>query len=618
MTSAGDQPPRRRALRDWVRRHLDPLEIYRRYTTLRHSGNRWVGLCPLHPEKTPSFNYWESTRSFYCFGCHAAGDEITFLRRAENLDTPGVIHLLQERFGLPEIPWSPQTPEDETRVAVQELLEEAWRFYRDRLESREGEAARRYLQERGLQGPDLERYGLGFAPGSGQALWAALRRRRPPEWALRQVELFTEKEGSWYDFFRNRIIFPIHDAAGRLIALAGRALDPDATPKYLNQRETLLFKKSHAFFGLGWAHEAIRTRRRVILVEGFFDALLMHKHGFPATLAVLGSHLSTGNVRWLRRRRLQEIVLAFDGDPAGREAAWASLGLLVPEFEQVRVATFPAGADPADILTGPEGPARMRRHLDSAPAWTGFLVYALKEQYGEGYLTQKRALQQLFQVLLPLDRISRTRTMAYCAQLGRVMGLATPNQLYADFQRWRRRTERGAPRAEPGSSPAGLTDAPAVPVHERVLLKRLMEDPGRFEKLLGEYGEPLLDIAVLGPFYRYLLDAWYRDESPDWSDLWEHFAGTPLLPLLSEALGDMPQPEDEDQAEQLFEESVWLLQAAYLRRLCRKIEQQLAESRDSASDYAARLAEKYACLRKVTEIEQRLGRHRVSHHRFPE
>lgn len=626
------------SLHEWVLKHMDPLIIYQNYITLRPSGNRWVGLCPIHPEKTPSFNYYTETASFYCFGCHASGDEIKFLQYVENLDIPGVLRLLQERYSLPKIPWQPRTPEDEARVYTENLLTVAWEFYRQCLSSPVAVQARAYLENRGIPPEKYAVYGLGYAPHGGRELLNHVRKMMSvPDWALKESGLFNRRDAEedtpgqslksperdeWYDFFRDRIIFPIHDGAGRVIALAGRALQPDALPKYLNQRETLLFKKSQCLFGLGWAGEAIRERREVILVEGYFDAILMHLNGFTCTLAVLGSHLTMEQTQWLKRRA-ERVILAFDGDEAGRKAAWESLKSLLPHFDHVHGLVFPEGQDPADILRGINGKRKLTLQYQRAVDWAEYLVDTLQRQFGQDYLSRREALKTVFEILAPLEATGSVRTMQFSMNLARWMGLNSPRQLYTDFLIWRRQSVRKGRKTLPlsgnrdklqgGVGPENapsltLSNAIVVPLHERIVLQGLMENPARFETLLGSFGIQVLESTDLKEVFQYLLESWYNNTFPDWPMLWEKFNGTPLLGTVSRVMTEKSEPVGEE----LFLQSIAMIQVRYLRAQCRFIDQQLGALPNDPIHYKGLISQKFSYLRQAIELESRLGRHRLS------
>ena len=592
-----------RKLREWIREHIHPLEIYKTYVQLKPSGKNWVGLCPFHHEKTPSFYFFPDSVRFYCFGCKKSGDEVDFIQYIEHLDISGVIEILQQRWSVPPPPWQATSPEDEAARILREILARAHDYYRSMLHNPRAGEARNYLESRGLTSETWSRYGLGYAPNETAALWQAISDMQEwPEWSLKQSGLWVERDGRMIDFFRHRIIFPIHDRSGRLMALAGRALDPNF-PKYLNSRETLLFRKSQSFFGLGWALESIRTTREAILVEGYFDALLLHQHGYPNTLAILGSHLSAENARWIATQ-CDRVRLAFDGDDAGMQAALESIRYLAVYPVEIRVVMLPEETDPADMMQEERSRSRFKKLIEEAWDWPVFLVHVLRKMYGGRPLENAKALNVVFDFLELFYRESEVRAMAVADTLAEHFRLLSGRQLYRDFLRHRRKRNRGV---EPISA-GRVTTPPREPTYEYYLIAGLMDEPARFEMLLEDVGRDLFRFTRFGPVYEVLLEAWYDGQALTWEELLERFQSSPLYHDLV-MIHQLVEGKVEDEQ---FELCRLFMHADYYRRAADGL---FRDSNHGGAGDAAQAdvqQRRYELLRRAVEIESRIGKHRLS------
>ncbi len=345
-----------------IRERIDIVDLIGRYLSLRPSGRNFVGLCPFHNEKTPSFNVSRERQIWHCFGCGEGGHVFSFLVRHENLTFPEAVRQLAHECGI-EIP-----EESKERSGIDALLlanEIAQDVYRKALASAEGETAREYLRRRGLDAGVIERFGVGLAPDRWDAVASALRARRvPAEVGERAGLLAPRKDGGSYDRLRGRVTFPIQDVRGRFIGFGGRALGPGQEPKYLNTPETPLFRKREALFGFPMALEPMRRTGRAVVVEGYFDLVALHRASIGEAVATCGTALTPEHAKNLRRRA-REVVLLFDGDSAGQKAVTRALEVLLPEGLRVRAATLPAGDDP-DTYLEREGAAALAALVDGA------------------------------------------------------------------------------------------------------------------------------------------------------------------------------------------------------------------------------------------------------------
>lgn len=331
-----------------IRYRCDIEEVIGTYVTLKRAGSNRNGLCPFHSEKTPSFTVFPATKSFYCFGCGAGGDVVTFIRKIENLDYVSALEHLAARAGI-HIPNDP-TPGGKRgtdRRRVYEMNLEAARFFRSCLfDPATGREGMEYLMgRRGLSGAVIKHFGLGFAPNDFGALTNHMRRRGYTEQEL--VDAFlcgrSQKTGKLYDLFRNRIMFPVLDTTGNIVAFGGRVMD-DSKPKYLNSSDTPGFKKSRILFGLNYAKN--HCAEQLILCEGYMDVIAMHAAGFENAVATLGTAITPDHARLLSRYT-KRVLINYDSDEAGQKAASKAMALLDEVGIEVRVLRL-SGAKDAD------------------------------------------------------------------------------------------------------------------------------------------------------------------------------------------------------------------------------------------------------------------------------
>jgi len=358
-------PPR---FLDELRQRVSLAEIVGRRVKLIRRGREFVGLCPFHNEKTPSFSAVEDKGFYHCFGCGAHGDVIGFVMQTESLSFPEAVEQLARQAGL-EVPQ--ESREERERAArqasVQSAVDAACAYFEKMLHGAEGRAARAYLERRGLDEGTVRRFRLGYAPDGRDALRRALV-KDIPEALLIEAGLLRKAEGGGeaYDYFRDRVIFPIGDRRGRIIAFGGRVLG-DGQPKYLNSPDTPLFQKGRVLYGWALARAAAAKVPSAVVVEGYMDVIALHRAGFATAVAPLGTALTEVQIEELWRLA-PEPILCFDGDAAGQRAAsralLRALPILKPGFS-LRFAVLPAGEDP-DSLTLHHGTDAMRAVLDRA------------------------------------------------------------------------------------------------------------------------------------------------------------------------------------------------------------------------------------------------------------
>lgn len=340
-----------------VQDRADILEIVSEYTSLKKRGNNYIGLCPFHTEKTPSFNVDVEKKLFYCFGCGAGGNVFTFIMNKESLSFPEAVRYLADKFNvkLPEKMNNKLSQEFRMRREYLKINRLAAKFFNYCLfHTREGYRALTYLKKRGLTQDTIDNFYLGYAPPSWDGFIKFARKQGIPLQTLEKVGLVVarkDKKG-YYDRFRNRIMFPIEDTTKNIIGFGGRALD-DSMPKYLNSPETPLFSKGDNLYALSKINKD--PSLDVIVVEGYMDCIALHQHGFTQTVASLGTALTKNQARLLKRYT-GGVILSYDADEAGQAAAERGMDILAQEGLRVKILRLPEGKDPDEIIKekGPE------------------------------------------------------------------------------------------------------------------------------------------------------------------------------------------------------------------------------------------------------------------------
>lgn len=359
-----------------VKQQADIVRVIGEYVRLRKIGQNFTGLCPFHQEKTPSFSVHPVKQMYYCFGCHEGGDVFKFVMKMDRCEFPEAVRAVAEKCGIPVPRATERSPEErrqnQQRTALVEIHREAAAFYGRQLhQSAEGKVARAYLEDRGLDRDAMTRFGLGYAPASGDALLRHLKQKYP-EKTLDASGLFLRDQGGrMYDRFRRRILFPIANDSGKIIAFGGRSMGDDM-PKYLNSPETPVYSKSNVLYHLDRAKEAIRQNDFAILVEGYMDAIAVARAGFPNVVASCGTSLAESQIKLLGRFT-PRIVVNYDADAAGQSAAERSLSLLLEKEFDVRVLALPGGADPDQYLKQ-NGADAYRELLAAAPSYLDYLI----------------------------------------------------------------------------------------------------------------------------------------------------------------------------------------------------------------------------------------------------
>ena len=482
---------------DEIRSRVDIVELVGRFVNLKKAGEHWKGLCPFHTEKTPSFTVNPKRGIFHCFGCGVGGDAFSFLMRQDRLAFPEAVRILAERSGV-ELP-KERSPEVEGKLeSLRRAMSLAAQFYIDALWAEDGAKARGYLERRGVDLEVARRFGLGWAPEGWNALLGHMGRQGVGEELLVSAGLAVRRENApgFYDRFRGRVLFPIRDQQGRVVAFGGRGLGSEE-PKYLNSPETPLYVKGQMLYALDVAREGMKQKNRAVVVEGYLDCLMAHQHGFTETVAALGTAFTVAQLSLLRRYA-EEVVSVFDADAAGIKATSRleemlsdvmdirNLGWSVSrtgsfekaEYFPIKVAVLPEGHDPDSLLRAEGAPGFLAR-LEAARS---ILDFVLERTLGEEDLGTARGRSAAHaRVALLLSKVPNAEeATALAREAARRLGVDA-TQLWIEAQqlqgaRGRNRLDRPADTQATSSGGAKAWPPPTLPERDLMLLLLHMEE----------------------------------------------------------------------------------------------------------------------------------------------
>lgn len=432
----------------------------------RAGAGRWKGLCPFHQEKTPSFNVNEDNQFYHCFGCKASGDVFKFIQEIEGVSFFEALQSLAERSGIP-MPKRRDLSDAETdrRMAIFRMYEIAGEHYRGLLRSAAGAEARAYLEKRGANAEAIETFGLGYSDRGGGSLLRKLEQGGFSAELIEASRLVNRRDsGGYYDFFRHRVMFPIHNESGKLIAFGGRAMG-DEDPKYLNSPDSPIYTKKQVLYNLNRARQPMRQSELVVLVEGYMDVIGIAKAGVGNVVAPCGTALTPEQVRMLRRHT-ERIVVNFDPDRAGHQATERSIPLLLQEGFHIRVLNLDDGLDPDEYVER-HGAEAYRARLEKADGYFHWLASRTRERFDNG--TAESRMEGYRRVLRPVialipDRLER---LAVANEVAHWLGVDP-----AEIREQLRREMGSQPVAKASGNPLSkVSDA------ERTLVRGLIEEP---------------------------------------------------------------------------------------------------------------------------------------------
>ena len=468
---------------------IDIVKVVGEYVRLRRVGatGRYLGLCPFHQEKTPSFNVNQSRQFYKCFGCGAGGDVLKFVMEVDGLTFPETLKLLSERHGIP----MPQRPEysdadSKLRGALHEMHAIALKMYRAALHGPQGGEARTYLEQRGVSPDLIETFELGYSDPQGQALTRKLQEERFSREQMEASGLVRRRnEGTGhFDAFRGRLMFPIHNESGKVIAFGARAMRADDQPKYLNSPETPIYRKTSTLYNLHHARDAMRKTNRAVLVEGYMDVIGVFAAGVKEVVASCGTALTNTQVRAVHRHA-DTVVVNFDPDDAGANAAERAIQLLLDEGLHVKVLAFGGGGgdathaklDPYEYVKQ-FGAEPYRAQLDSASSYFHWLADRARRKFD---MRGADGRMDAFKFLLPaVQKISdKLERAAVASDLAGYLGVE-PGLILEQFKK--AATERHAPGHV--ASPQPKRTAVQIPALERILLNTLLSSEETRQQIL--------------------------------------------------------------------------------------------------------------------------------------
>lgn len=541
-----------------VRAAVDIVEVVGEYVQLKKSGRAFLGLCPFHSEKSPSFNVNAERQFYHCFGCGAGGDVFSFLMNMEQLTFPEALHKLADRAGieLPAVQTKQQeteSPEKQLKRTMQEAHELVARLYHYVLtETPYGVDAMKYLTQRGMSLQTLSEFQIGFAPDSWDFVTQFLKKRDFPLDVMVEAGLLAKSEaGKIFDRFRGRVMFPIHDSQGKVIGFGGRLLDSSqkSQPKYLNSPETPLFNKSDTLFNLHRARSYIRKRKQALLFEGYMDVVSAWQAGFTQGIATLGTALTEQQARIIRRN-VDSVVICYDGDLAGQEATNKAIQILQQAGLTVRIAPLPQGTDPDEFIRQHGAESFSQQILLQAVPVTAFRLKHLRRQFVLNDETDKaRLISKALEIINELD--SPVERDLYQRQLAEEYSLSLSDLKWESKRVYRmQKTERQRDKVAPawnnsinnGKGTLAKTLPPAYYTAERMLLYYMMRDQAIAARVQQECTSPF-QVDEHDALVAYLY-AYYAEGNPEDPGTFIHYLQDDSLKQLASGLAMMECKED--------------------------------------------------------------------------
>jgi DNA primase len=463
-----------------VRNSADIVRVVSDYVTLRGAGNALKGVCPFHSEKTPSFAVHREKQIFHCFGCGVGGDVFSFVMLAEKVSFPESVRIVAEKCGIPLPDYRADDPKADERKELLDVYDRASNYFRKTLAGEEAAPARQILEKRRINADFAERFRLGYAPAAG--LLAVLRPKDPLSTGL----FVRNEQGETYDRFRRRLMFPIWNDRGKIIAFGGRAIG-DAQPKYLNSAESPLYSKSNVLYALHLARNAAQKAGRMVVVEGYFDCLSLHQNGIENVVASCGTSLTPQQVANMARY-VPEIVMNYDPDTAGQNAMRRSIDLLLAKGLRIRILKLPGGLDPDDFVRKEGGEVYSRLLADAPWFWQYLMTEAARQHDLSQPSAKADAVRDVVQCVAKIqDRVEQLEVARAVAE-----GFKIPEALVLQSLNLSPRR----PDVKPAVPKAAMPERRALSPSEKQLIHAVLQD-----QTFGRQLEPFLE---------FLAEAWSR------------------------------------------------------------------------------------------------------------
>lgn len=520
-----------------VAERLSIVEVVSDYVPLRRSGSNFLGICPFHAEKTPSFNVNPAREIFHCFGCGAGGNAFSFVMKIEGISFPEAVKLLARKAGI-EIEERQLTPSEkksqDEHAQFLRINDLTTSYYRSvLLNGQESEPARQYLANRSVEANISEAYRLGFAPDRRDGLVKHLKNNGVELDSALKLGLVRKSDAGWYDLFRNRLIFPIRDARGQVIAFAGRVLDT-ALPKYINSPESPLYHKSSVLFGLDMALPSIRTGNSVIIVEGYFDHLALYRAGVQNVVATCGTAL-TGTHAGLIKRHAERVYTLFDSDNAGKKATIRSMELFLEQRIPAYVVSLPSGDDPDSFLTKNSVELFLEQLHKAQPIFSFFIKSLIQATPPSSVNNKVTVIKQLAQSFKKIGT-SAERSL-YKTEISRLLDISV-HELNRELH--------DSLSVRNNESPVHIQNAVTASDKTQDMLLALMVNFSEArETIRAQRVETLFDGDYLSIVETVLSES-LDTESPDWSFLLSRLKGEEQINIFSRILSSTNQFDDID------------------------------------------------------------------------
>ena len=593
---------------DDLRRQADIVRVVGDYVTLKKKGANWMACCPFHQEKTPSFSVNPSKNIFYCFGCGKGGSVFNFVMELEGLSFPESVRVVAEKAGVP----LPELVDDKRfeskRKEADEVIQlNGWalEFWEQQLkeENAEARAAREYVGGRGLNEETVKAFRLGYAPNSWEALGNYLKGKGATIGQIERSGLVVKKEqGGYYDRFRGRLIFPVTDAQGRPVAFGARAMRPGDEPKYLNSPETPAYTKGRHLFGLSVTREEIRRKKFAILVEGYLDLIVPFQHGVRNVVASLGTALTNEQAKLLNRFA-RKVVVNYDGDRAGVNAAKRAIEVLLPEDFEVKVLVLPEGADPDEFVRAHGADEYNRRRGEAVPHMQFVLEQAMRDRNLHNPPEKSDAVAEVLPFVRAVrNPIQKREYFDISMDSLRVEDLSLRQELWKSVSARDPKTAAGEEEIKKKVARASV-GAPTVA--EKRLLELLLHDPDLRSYVLPQVHESDYEGLATAAIYEALRRADGGGVEVGFDSLNELVGGDPAQAFLPELWMYEPERAEGEAVDTFLAEAEGCLRTLRLMSYERRIRELAAEV--AAAGRAGDESVQASLLMKKIDLEKQLA-----------
>ncbi len=564
-----------------IKGRLSIINLIESYTSVKKSGRGFVGLCPFHDDKNPSMHVDEEKGLFHCFSCGAGGDIFGFYMRYNNLSFPEALTELANKANV-EISKTPVKPKDNSSVGLlYKLNKAALTFYQKTLALKEkGKAAREYLKNRNMSQELIDEFSLGYAPSEWDALAKFLAKNNIPLNLAERVGLVVKRKqgGSYYDRFRDRIIFPIKDLEGKVIGFGGRVIKEEEQPKYMNSPESPVYSKRRSFYGVDKSRDFIRREGRAVLVEGYTDFLALYTSGIKNVVATLGTSL-THDHGVILRRYTENVVVLFDSDESGIKASLRSLDVLLEEGLMPRVVPLPEGEDP-DSFIKEHGVEKFSELIEHSESWIDFFIDRTLNRYRGGSLTMNQLVKEVSALLIKVESpVERSLNIKKASEK---LGIRE-NEILSYVKHGTGRGKYG------GSKTASYSS------HEKLLLTVLLKFPTLSSVISDKNWQEFIENQEIKSILEEIVSGGVHDVS----NLLVHFNNQTEQDLISEFLLSSDGITDIDTAANMLESCVRKLKAAKLDGRLKALRLEIDRTvKDKDQIAEKRLLKEYSDLRK--------------------